>query len=97
MGWICNPLRKPSGVRIPQPAYKFYFLDFFIEKGNKKIDLEIDGSQHSFRKEHDKERDEFLIKEGYEVYRIDWNDLKSQKGKELMKEKIDKFIYYYNA
>ena len=83
-------VKKEDGIHC-------YFLDFFIEKGNKKIDLEIDGSQHSFRKEHDKERDEFLIKEGYEVYRIDWNDLRSQKGKELMKEKIDKFIYYYNA
>lgn len=59
--------------------------------------MEIDGSQHSFRKEHDKKRDASLIKEGYEVYRISWNELKSQKGKELMKEKIDKFICYYNA
>lgn len=40
---------------------------------------------------------DFLIKEGYEVYRISWNELKSQKGKELMKEKIDKFICYYNT
>ena len=83
-------VKKEDGIHC-------YFLDFFIKKGSKKIDLEIDGSQHSFRKEHDKKRDAFLIKEGYEIYRISWNELKSQKGKELMKEKIDKFICYYNA
>ena len=40
-----------------------YFLDFYIEKNNHKIDLEIDGKQHwmdSERATHDLERDEKL-------------------------------------
>jgi very-short-patch-repair endonuclease len=50
---------------------KKYFLDFLIEKNGKKIDLEIDGKQHKDRKDHDKERDEYLTDLGYIVYRID--------------------------
>ena len=34
-----------------------YFLDFKIEVGNIILDLEIDGHQHIYRVEHDKERD----------------------------------------
>lgn len=50
---------------------KKYFLDFLIEKNGKKIDLEIDGKQHKDRKDHDKERDEYLTNLGYIIYRID--------------------------
>lgn len=52
---------------------KKYFLDFVIEKGGKKIDLEIDGKQHKYedRKQHDEERDTYLQKLGYTVYRIE--------------------------
>ena len=78
---------------------KKYFLDFLIEKKDKKIDLEIDGKQHSYEDRiiHDKERDEFLTKNGYIVYRIPWNEIKSEKGKLTMKEKIKKFIEFYNS
>ena len=34
-----------------------YFLDFKIEVGNIVLDLEIDGHQHIYRVEHDKQRD----------------------------------------
>ena len=73
-----------------------YFLDFYIEINNRKIDLEIDGKQHKYldRKEHDKTRDEYLKLKGIEVYRIEWNEIKSNKGKLLMKNKINKFIKY---
>lgn len=52
---------------------KKYFLDFLIEKDGTKIDLEIDGKQHRYedRKQHDVERDQFLIDLGYTVYRIE--------------------------
>lgn len=52
---------------------KKYFLDFLIEKNGKKIDLEIDGKQHKYedRKDHDKERDEYLTGLGYIVYRVE--------------------------
>ena len=69
-----------------------YFLDFVIDK----IDLEIDGKQHEYkdRKESDLIRDEFLKKEGYFVYRIKWNEINSNEGKEIMKNKINLFLNF---
>lgn len=77
---------------------KIYFLDFLIEKNGIKIDLEIDGKQHLYedRKKHDKKRDEYLKKLGYVVYRIQWNEINSENGKNKMKEKIDNFVSFYN-
>lgn len=75
---------------------KKYFLDFLIYKNGKKIDLEIDGKQHKDRKDHDKERDEYLTNLGYIVYRIDWNSINNQKGKDLMRSKINTFLNYYD-
>lgn len=71
-----------------------YFLDFFIPE--KNIDLEIDGSQHKYRKEHDKLRDELLTKNGYNVYRIKWKNINTSNGKKYIKEEINKFLDYYN-
>ena len=77
---------------------KKYFLDFLIEKDGIFIDLEIDGKQHKERVEHDKERDEYITSElGFIVYRIPWNEIKTEKGKTKMKEKIDKFFEFYNS
>ena len=75
-----------------------YFLDFKIEKNGKLIDLEIDGKQHkiSERKNSDIVRDDFLKKLGYIVYRIEWNEINSEEGSLRMKEKINKFINFYN-
>lgn len=76
---------------------KKYFLDFLIKrKDGIKIDLEIDGHQHKFRKEHDKERDEYINSKGILVYRIEWNEINSENGSIKMKEKIDKFLEFYN-
>lgn len=73
-----------------------YFLDFLLP-GN--IDLEIDGKQHKYkdRAESDKIRDELLKANGYNIYRIEWNEVSSERGKLLMKEKIDNFLNYYNS
>lgn len=75
-----------------------YFLDFRIVKNDRIIDLEIDGKQHLYpdRIVHDKKRDEDLIKNGYEVYRIPWNNINTENGKKLMKKKIDNFIIFLN-
>ena len=73
-----------------------YFLDFYIESNNRKIDLEIDGKQHRYedRKELDIKRDKFISSLGIEVYRIPWNEINSEKGKQQMKEKINKFLKF---
>lgn len=75
-----------------------YFLDFVIHINNKLIDLEIDGKQHKYqdRRENDKIRDQFLINNGYIIYRIDWNEINSSEGKILMKNKISQFLLFIN-
>ena len=71
-----------------------YFLDFYIE--DKNIDLEIDGKQHKYRKEHDDFRDTILKKNNYVVYRIKWKNINTEKGKLYIKNEIDKFLLFYN-
>jgi len=77
---------------------KFYYIDFALVKNGKKIDLEIDGRQHKYkeRKESDKKRDIFLTSKNWIVYRVEWNEINTNKGKELMKQKIDDFLKFYN-
>lgn len=73
-----------------------YFLDFKI--GNN-IDLEIDGKQHKVFKdriEKDKHRDELLTNAGWKVYRIDFNEIRTEEGKQLMKNKIYDFLDWYH-
>lgn len=72
-----------------------YFLDFHIKGTN--IDLEIDGKQHKWkdRVEHDRIRDESLTKSGYDVYRIRWKSINTEKGKQYIQQEINKFIQYY--
>lgn len=76
-----------------------YFLDFLIEKNGIKIDLEIDGKQHLYedRKQHDIERDKYLTENNYMVYRIPWNEINSEEGKLLMKNKINDFLTFFNT
>ena len=71
-----------------------YFLDFYIEMGGRKIDLEIDGQQHKRQVEHDYIRDEFIKLQGIEVYRVQWNNINTESGKIQMKYKIDTFLEY---
>ena len=73
-----------------------YFLDFLI---NGNIDLEIDGKQHNYeeRVESDRIRDEILTKNNYIVYRVQWNEINSEDGKNLMKQKIDNFLDFYKS
>ena len=76
-----------------------YFLDFYIEINDARIDLEIDGKQHGYedRKESDKTRNEYLASQGYLIYRIKWNEINSDIGKELMQHKVQQFEQYYNG
>jgi very-short-patch-repair endonuclease/predicted nucleic acid-binding Zn ribbon protein len=83
-------LKRHLGVDEPYG----YFLDFFIEE--KKIDLEIDGKQHFSRKEHDRLRDDILKNNNFNVYRIDWKNINTKKGKKYMELEISKFLHFYN-
>lgn len=71
-----------------------YFLDFYFK--NKQIDLEIDGSQHEYRKEHDNKRDSIILLNGITVYRIKWKSINSDNGKKYITEEIQKFLNFYN-
>lgn len=73
-----------------------YFLDFHFF--DKKLDFEIDGKQHNQpdRRLHDVERNDVLTKNGYIVYRIKWKSINTEKGREYIKNEINKFIQYYN-
>lgn len=90
--------KRELTVKYSNGPNDHYFLDFYIESNGRKIDLEIDGKQHKYvdRAEHDRVRDERLTNLGYVVYRIDWNEINSEKGKLRMKEKIDKFLDFLN-
>ena len=76
-----------------------YFLDFVIEHNGKLIDLEIDSKQHTYedRIQSDVIRDLYLTEQGYLVYRIAWNEVSSELGKEQMSQKINDFLKFYRA
>lgn len=93
------------GPNYPLPKNKIglnesscFFLDFYIEKDGRMIDLEIDGKQHNFpeRKDSDNKRDFLLTSAGYEVYRIAWKGVNSKKTKEYMAEQIKLLLEFLN-
>jgi len=66
---------KNEEIEVVKSFYiGLYELDFCIP--DKKIDIEIDGSQHYNDKkivESDKRRNEFLENDGWDVIRINWS------------------------
>ena len=64
-----------------------YYIDFAI--CDKKIALEIDGKQHKLpdRILSDIKKDGVLKENGWKIYRIEWNSINNDAGKDLMKEK----------
>jgi very-short-patch-repair endonuclease/uncharacterized Zn ribbon protein len=66
-----------------------WFIDFaFI---NKKLALEIDGKQHEERKEQDKIKDDFLINNGWKVFRVKWYNPINENNKEKIYKEIEEF------
>ncbi len=75
-----------------------YFLDIYFPEFN--LNIEIDGQQHKTikeRRESDKKRDKFLLKNGIIIYRIDWKEICSDKGKKYLKECQDNLINFLLA
>lgn len=80
------------------PGY-LYSLDFIIQlKNGLKVDLEIDGKQHWYddRRQYDEKRNKIVRSNGFLVYRIDWNNLNSKRGKMKMHAKINQFVWWFN-
>lgn len=77
---------------VPHLSVGRYFLDFAILE--LKLDIEVDGCQH-FRTieaiQHDKERDSYLSKEGWTVYRISWQEMTDN-----TKSEINELISFIN-
>jgi very-short-patch-repair endonuclease len=91
-----NHIKYEREVKVINDHNCCYFLDFLIKVNGTKIDLEIDGAQHKKpeRKKSDKIRDAYLST-NYIIYRIEWNEINTASGSNLMKEKINKFLDFY--
>jgi very-short-patch-repair endonuclease len=67
---------KNEGIVVVKSFYiGLYELDFCIP--DKKIDIEIDGSQHYYDEkivESDKRRNKFLEDDGWDIIRINWSE-----------------------
>jgi very-short-patch-repair endonuclease len=73
-----------------------YSVDFAFN--DKKIALEIDGKQHEdpSRVESDKRKDEFLLQNGWRVYRIKWHGVYNETLAINTENEIKSFIQEYN-
>ena len=67
---------KNEGIKVTKSFHiELYELDFCIL--DKKIDIEIDGSQHYYDEkivESDKRRNKFLEDDGWDIIRINWSE-----------------------
>jgi very-short-patch-repair endonuclease len=86
------PINKRNILGVNEPYN--YFLDFYFPK--KNMVLEIDGSQHRYRVEHDFIRDERLTNAGIKVFRIKWKSINNEIGKNYIQEEINRFLRFYN-
>jgi len=70
--WRHLRIKQVEGLKFRRqhPIGK-YIVDFVCLE--KQLILEIDGGQHAVEKEKDKERDNWLMAEGYKVLRF-WNN-----------------------
>jgi very-short-patch-repair endonuclease len=70
--WKYLRSNKIKGLKFRrQHPFLNYILDFVCLE--KKLVIEIDGGQHAINVEHDRERDLFIRKEGFNVLRF-WNN-----------------------
>lgn len=76
---------------VEKMSFFKYFLDFAIIE--LKLCIEVDGCQHYKTEDaiqHDKERDKFLISNGWKVYRIHWQTFINNTKQEI--EELINFI-----
>jgi very-short-patch-repair endonuclease len=58
-----------------------YIVDFLCKE--KKLIVELDGSQHNLQKEYDQRRTQYLVSQGYSVIRY-WNNEVLQEGEAVL-------------
>jgi len=70
--WSRLRAKQMQGIKFrrQQPIENF-IVDFV--SCDKRIVIELDGGQHAFHKNKDKERDKFLTQNGYKVLRF-WDN-----------------------
>jgi len=67
-----------------------YRVDFYFEKIN--LIVEIDSKTHQIQE--DLKRDLDLLKKGFKIYRIDWEDFKRNPEYEF--QNFAKYVYFLN-
>jgi len=74
-----------------------YFIDLAIKE--KMIALEIDGKQHQYedRKKKDREKDKYLIDNGWKIYRIQWKSINNLDGKIYIEQQISSFLQFHTS
>lgn len=75
-----EPERKFVNTQLENK--KNYFVDFTFE--DKKVIVELDGTQHFKTKEQDAVRDEYLTSIGYNVVRISYKEYKNKTKENLL-------------
>lgn len=88
--YVTKILQKNGIIEGQDYEFEFrqnkWFIDFAFVKN--KIAIEIDGKQHNYpdRKAKDKEKDSWLIANGWIVYRIQWNRPTLETRKHLLNQ-----------
>ena len=80
-------------------SHKPYRMDFCVIKDQNKIDVEIDGKQHTYkdRVKHDVERDESFVSAGYLVYRVAVPQKRNIDIEGYLMHEFDKFLEFYQS
>jgi very-short-patch-repair endonuclease len=74
--WTALSNRKVAGFKFSrQMPVGPYFADFLCRE--MKLIVELDGFSHNMRVEHDRQRDQFLVSEGYTIVRFTNEDVLS--------------------
>ena len=90
-----NNINYYCNVPVWKPGNNNYWLDFLIDSN---IDLEIDGELHNKPDvmKKDNIRNQYLISQGYLVYRIKWVNPVSDKAKIIVNQQIDDLLKFLN-
>jgi very-short-patch-repair endonuclease len=84
--WLWEHLRnrRMNGYKFRrQVPIGNYIVDFLCKE--KRLIIELDGSQHNLHKEYDQQRTVYLASQGYRVERY-WNNQVFQEGEAVLED-----------